>query len=629
MQLTNALIRLGAKPADKEEAIREVGRILVENGKVASAYVDAMLAREKQENTYLGNAVAIPHGTAHARHLIRETAIAVLQVPGGVVWEGDEPARLIVAIAAADNEHLGILKRLSTVVGDEALAERLCHTGEVDEIRAALSALTSEAVDAPAPATEATPREKFLVGVTSCPTGVAHTYMAQEGLEQGAKALGYAIKVETQGSIGAENVLGEEEIARADAVIIAADTNVDLERFRGKKLYRSGTKAAIHDGTALIRTALAQASVDGGTKTRDGSALGTVAATGERKAARVDFYKHLMTGVSYMLPFVVAGGLLIALGFAVGSFLYGEQGIFIYKAQYQGTLAFTLFKTGKDAFALFVPVLGAYIAYSIAGRPGIAPGMVGGAIAASSGAGFLGAILAGFIAGYFVDALARLIKLPRSLESLKPMIILPLVGTGVIGLLMYYVIAQPVSAVLEALTEWLNALQGSSSGLFGALLGAMMAFDMGGPVNKAAYTFSTALIGSDIFAPMAAVMAAGMTPPLAIFVATVLYKSRFSAEERQAGKAAAVLGISFITEGAIPFAAKDPLRVIPALMTGSAVAAAMSMWFDCQLRAPHGGIFVLFIPHAVSHVGLYVVAILAGTAVSALLLGVLKKRAVI
>lgn len=627
MELTNALIRLGAKPSDKTQAIREAAKLLVENGKVAPGYGDGMLARENQENTYLGNGVAIPHATANSRHLIHETAIAVLQVPDGVDWGEGETARLIVAIAAADTEHLGVLKRLSAVVGNEAVADRLCRTGDVDEIRAALSVLVGAPLDAPTAAPDPARGEKFLVAVTSCPTGVAHTYMAEEALTAGARTLGMTIKVETQGSVGAENVLGADDIARADGVIIAADTHVALERFTGKKVYRTGTRAAINDGVAVIETALAEATVHGGAAGGDDLLTRTAAAKAERKATQGGIYKHLMTGVSYMLPFVVAGGLLIALGFAVGSFMYGGQGIFIYEEQYQGTLGAILFAIGKNAFTLFVPVLGAYIAYSIAGRPGIAPGMVGALIAADSGAGFLGAILAGFIAGYFVAALARSIRLPRSLDSLKPMIILPLVGTLVVGLLMYTLIAEPVAYLLQALTGWLESLQGTSSGLLGALIGAMMAFDMGGPVNKAAYTFSTALIGSNIFAPMAAVMAAGMTPPIAIFVATLIFKTRFSAEERQAGKAAGVLGISFITEGAIPFAAKDPLRVIPALMIGSAVAGVMSMYFDCQLRAPHGGVFVLFIPHAVSHIGLYLVALAAGTAVSAALLGVLKKKA--
>ena len=615
MQLTTSLIRLGATPRDKNEAIRQVAALLAENGKVAPEYVEGMFAREAQENTYLGNGVAIPHGTPQSRHLIKETAIAVLQVPGGIDWEDGEgePAYLIVGIAASDNEHLAVLKRLSTVVGDEKVAERLAKTTDAEDIRRALSDVAGGESAAP----QATATGKFVIGITSCPTGVAHTYMAQEALEKGAQVLGHEVKIETQGSVGADNVLTAEDIARADVVIIAADTNVDPARFVGKRLYRTGTKAAINDAVQVINTAFASAPIFG-----DADA----AASASAKPERTGVYKHLMTGVSHMLPFVVAGGLLIALGFAIGSFMFGEQGIYIYKEEYAGTLGQTLFQIGKDAFALFVPVLGAYIAYSIAGRPGIAPGMVGAYIAANTGAGFLGAIVAGFIAGYFVAWLAKVIKLPRELDSLKPMIILPLVGTAVIGLLMYYLIAHPVADAQSALETWLKSLQGSSALLLGALLGGMMALDMGGPVNKAAYLFSSGLIASDVLGPMAATMAAGMTPPLAICCATMLYRNRFTEEERQAGKAAGVLGLSFITEGAIPFAAKDPLRVIPALMIGSAVTGALSMVFGCGLRAPHGGIFVLFIPNAVVNVWAYAFAIIVGTAVSTACLGVFKKR---
>ena len=615
MQLTTSLIRLGATPRDKNEAIRQVAALLAENGKVAPEYVEGMFAREAQENTYLGNGVAIPHGTPQSRDLIKETAIAVLQVPGGIDWEDGEgePAYLIVGIAASDNEHLAVLKRLSTVVGDEEVAERLAKTTDAEDIRRALSDVAGGESAAP----QATASGKYVIGITSCPTGVAHTYMAQEALEKGAQVLGHEVKIETQGSVGADNVLTAEDIARADVVIIAADTNVDPARFVGKRLYRTGTKAAINDAVQVINTAFVSAPIFG-----DADA----AASASAKPERTGVYKHLMTGVSHMLPFVVAGGLLIALGFAIGSFMFGEQGIYIYKEEYAGTLGQTLFQIGKDAFALFVPVLGAYIAYSIAGRPGIAPGMVGAYIAANTGAGFLGAIVAGFIAGYFVAWLAKVIKLPRELDSLKPMIILPLVGTAVIGLLMYYLIAHPVADAQSALETWLKSLQGSSALLLGALLGGMMALDMGGPVNKAAYLFSSGLIASDVLGPMAATMAAGMTPPLAICCATMLYRNRFTEEERQAGKAAGVLGLSFITEGAIPFAAKDPLRVIPALMIGSAVTGAPSMVFGCGLRAPHGGIFVLFIPNAVVNVWAYAFAIIVGTAVSTACLGVFKKR---
>lgn len=457
-----------------------------------------------------------------------------------------------------------------------------------------------------------------IVAITSCPTGIAHTFMAAEGLESGAKANNYTIKVETQGSVGAQNTLTEAEIANAEIVLIAADTNVDMSRFSGKRVYDTSTNAAIKDGAQVVRIAWQEAKAAA-------PAAGTTyadqvkAAKAQQSANRTGAYKHLMTGVSYMIPFVVAGGLLIALGFALG-------GIYVYEDANKGTLGWTLFTIGaKSGFALMVPILAGFIAHSIADRPGLAPGMIGGMIAASIGAGFIGGIAAGFLAGYTVKFLNDKIQLGRNLDGLKPVLILPLVGTAIVGLLMYYVLGGPVASALAAITGWLKGLQGSNAIILGLLLGSMMAFDMGGPVNKAAYAFATGLIASEVYAPMAAVMAAGMTPPLALALATVVFKNRFTADECEAGKATAVLGISFITEGAIPFAAKDPLRVIPALMIGSAVAGALSMVMGAELRVPHGGVFVLPIPNAVTNLGAYLIAIVAGTVVSALALAALKK----
>ena len=425
----------------------------------------------------------------------------------------------------------------------------------------------------------------FIVAITSCPTGIAHTFMAAEGLSQAAQALGHRIRVETQGSVGAQSTLSAGEIAEADLVIIAADTQVELSRFHGKRLFQSGTKPAISDGQGLLRRALAEAAPH----------LGATAAPEKPASERSGPYKHLMTGVSFMLPFVTAGGIMIALAFALG-------GIYAFDDAHKGTLAWALFQIGaKSAFALMVPILAGYIAYSIANRPGIAPGMVGGMLAASLGSGFLGGIIAGFIAGYGTDWLNRKIQLGRNLDGLKPVLILPVLGSLLVGLLMIYVIGGPVAALLGMLTEALKSLQGSSALVLGAIIGAMMAFDMGGPVNKAAYAFSTGLIASQVYTPMAAAMAAGMTPPLGIALATKLFADRFSADEREAGKAAGVLGLAFISEGAIPFAARDPLRVIPALMLGSAVAGAISMLAGVELKVPHGGVFVLPIPNAVSH----------------------------
>ncbi|PJL07373.1 PTS fructose transporter subunit IIC [Stenotrophomonas maltophilia] len=478
--------------------------------------------------------------------------------------------------------------------------------GEVlDDPLAALAQLA--ATSGTAPDADAS---KHIVAVTSCPTGIAHTFMAAEGLQQAAKALGHAIRVETQGSVGAQDALSDEEIAAADLVLIAADREVDLSRFAGKRLFKSGTKPAINDGQNLIRKALAEAGVQTGTA----SAGGTT-----EKAKVTGPYKHLMTGVSFMLPFVTAGGLLIALAFALG-------GIYAFDDAHKGTLAWSLFQIGaKSGFMLMVPALAGYIAYSIADRPGIAPGMIGGLVAVNMDAGFIGGILAGFIAGYGVHWINRALRLPRSLEGLKPVLILPVLGTLLVGLLMMYVIGTPVAGLLAWLTDWLRGMQGSSAILLGLLLGGMMAVDMGGPVNKASYAFSTALISSQVYTPMAATMIGGMTPPLGIALATWLFSNRFTAEERGTAGAAGVLGLSFVTEGAIPYAARDPLRTIPALILGSAVAGAISMAAGVELKVPHGGVFVLPIPNAVTHLGVYLLALVAGVAVTAVALRVLKK----
>lgn len=457
----------------------------------------------------------------------------------------------------------------------------------------------------------ATDGSKKLVGVTSCPTGIAHTFMAAEALKKGAAALGHDIKVETQGSVGAKNILTDEEIAQADAIVIAADTSVDTSRFAGKPIYQTGTKEALHDGAGVIQSALALPQ-----PTQEHYAQSVQQAKKQRSEQRTGPYKHLMTGVSYMLPVVVAGGLMIALAFAVGGIDVTEE---------QGTIGAALMTIGGAAFNLYVAVLSAFIAYSIADRPGLAPGLIGGLLAQSLGAGFLGGIISGFLAGYVTRFLANNIKLPQNFEGLKPVLILPLLATLIVGVLMVVFIGQPVQVALIALTNWLNNIGTANAVLLGLILGAMMGFDMGGPVNKAAYTFAVGLIAADIFTPMAAVMAAGMTPPLGLALATFLFKDRFNFEEQQAGKAASVLGISFITEGAIPFAAKDPLRVIPALMAGSAVAGAISMAGACGLRVPHGGIFVLLIPNAVSNLFVYALAILIGTVITTAVLFFTKR----
>ncbi|HOW76767.1 MAG TPA: PTS fructose-like transporter subunit IIB [Candidatus Competibacteraceae bacterium] len=523
-------------------------------------------------------------------------------------------------IAAADVVIIAADTRVDTArFADKPLYETATEPAirnGAEVIKAALASLSASLPPAPAALPAVTNLK--IVGITSCPTGIAHTFMAAEGLEQGAKSQGHAIKVETQGSVGAKNTLTAEDIAAADLVIIAADTQVDKTRFAGKRLHEASTKAAIHDGAALVRTAIEQAKVLG-VEVGGANNDQVQQAKTQQAAARTGFYKHLMTGVSYMIPFVVAGGLLIAISFAIG-------GINVFADANAGTLGWTLFQIGaKAGFTLMVPILAGFIAYSIADRPGIAPGMIGGMIASTIGSGFLGGIAAGFLAGYAVKWMSDYIRLPRTLDGLKPVLILPLLGTLVVGLLMYFVVGKPVAVALAEITAWLKGMQGSSAVFLGLLLGAMMAFDMGGPVNKSAYAFATGLIVSEVYAPMAAVMAAGMVPPLGLALATVLFKNRFSLDEREAGGATAVLGISFITEGAIPYAAKDPLRVIPALMIGAAVTGALSMVFGCELRVPHGGVFVLPIPNAVTNLGPYLIAIVVGTLITTGALFFLKR----
>ena len=454
----------------------------------------------------------------------------------------------------------------------------------------------------------------YIVAVTSCSSGIAHTFMAAEGLKKSAESLGYKIKVETQGSVGAKNLITPEEVKEADVVIIAADAFVDKTKFAGKRIYETGTKPAIHSGEEVIEKALALPEVDAldtslNDKVKD--------AKEQRSKARTGAYKHLMTGVSYMLPVVVAGGLLIALSFAVGG---------IHAGDHKGTFGWALMEIGGNtAFKLFIPIFSAFIAFSIANRPGITSGLIGGMLAMTINAGFLGGILSGFLAGYVTLALNNYIKLPENLEGIKPVLLLPLFSTFIVGLAMIYVIGPPIAFIMEGLAKWLMSLQNTSALFLGALLGAMMAFDMGGPVNKAAYTFSVGLLASSIYQPMAATMAAGMVPPLALGLAATLFKSRFTLEEQKASKPALVLGVSFITEGAIPFAAADPLRVIPCTVIGAAVTGAISMVGKCGLLAPHGGMFVLAIPNAIQHLGTYIIAILAGTAVTTIALYFVKK----
>ncbi|QFU02709.1 PTS system fructose-specific EIIBC component [Halomonas sp. THAF5a] len=458
-------------------------------------------------------------------------------------------------------------------------------------------------------AAAATAGGQSIVAVTACPTGVAHTFMAAEALAEAGRALGHPIRVETQGSVGAQDQLTEAEIRDAEVVILACDIEVDPTRFAGKRVYRTSTGSALKQPKPTLEAALAEAAVE------DGSAP---AAGGEARKSLKErgVYKHLLTGVSFMLPMVVAGGLLIALSFVFGIEAFQEE----------GTLPAALMQIGGGtAFALMVPVLAGYIAYSIADRPGIAPGMIGGMLASEIGAGFIGGILAGFLAGYVAKAVTRYVRLPASVESLKPILIIPLVASLVTGLTMIYVVGEPVAASLSGLTTFLENMGSTNALLLGGLLGAMMCFDMGGPVNKAAYTFGVGLLASETYAPMAAIMAAGMVPAIGMGISSFVAKAKFSEPEREAGKASFVLGLCFISEGAIPFAAKDPLRVIPVSMVGGAVTGALSMLFGAKLMAPHGGIFVLLIPNAITPVLLYLAAIVIGSLITGLGYAALKR----
>ena len=447
-----------------------------------------------------------------------------------------------------------------------------------------------------------------VVAVTACPTGVAHTFMAAEAIEAEAKKRGWWVKVETRGSVGAGNEITPEEVAAADLVIVAADIEVDLNKFSGKPMYRTST------GLALKKTAqeLDKALVESETFT----AMKSTSSTSSKKKESAGAYRHLLTGVSYMLPMVVAGGLCIALSFVFGIEAFKQQ----------GTLAAALMQIGGgSAFALMVPVLAGYIAFSIADRPGLTPGLIGGMLAVSTGAGFLGGIIAGFLAGYVAKAISSKLHLPQSMEALKPILIIPLVASLITGLAMIYIVGKPVAAIMEGLTHWLQAMGTANAVILGAILGAMMCTDMGGPVNKAAYAFGVALLSTQTYAPMAAIMAAGMVPPLAMGIATMVARKKFDKGQQEGGKAALVLGLCFISEGAIPFAARDPMRVIPCCIVGGAVTGAISMAIGAKLMAPHGGLFVLLIPGAITPVLGYLVAIVAGTLLAGLAYAFLKR----
>ncbi len=552
---------------------------------------------------------------------------AAIAAADGVIIAADiyiDPARFgakpMHAVSTAE-----AIRHTARVISDTVAAIAAAAGDVAEEVEAEEAGIVPETPPLPiAPSVAGV--AKRLVGITSCPTGIAHTFMAAEGLRRAAEELGHAMKVETQGSVGAKNVLTADEIAAADAVVIAADTKVDLSRFADKRIYQTGTKEALKHGDAVIEKALAsthilspaEAGVAGGEEV-SAAATGPQApgaGTGWRAIGK-GVYQNVMTGVSYMLPFVVAGGLMIAISFALQGNNIGQE---LDPESFAGRIN----GIGSAAFALFLPVLAGFIAYSIADRPGLAPGFVGGYLASQVGAGFLGALLGGFFAGYLTKYLAEYIKLPQSMQGLKPVLVLPVLGVLGTGLAMYYIIGEPISWVITELTDWLEGLQGTNAALLGLLLGGMMATDMGGPLNKVAYTTAVGLATSGIGGPMAAVMVAGMTPPLGLALATTLFPNRWLPDEQEAGKPAYVLGLSFITEGAIPFAARDPLRVIPAAIAGSAIAAAISLGFGVSTLVPHGGIFVFFVPNAMEKPLVWIMAMAVGMVITTAVLFVLK-----
>ncbi|MDH2066451.1 PTS fructose transporter subunit IIBC [Pantoea sp. GD03673] len=511
------------------------------------------------------------------------------------------------------------------VPDDAALNGKAVWLGDVQlairEPETFLNRAKAEAKTWQAPAAVATPAgapsapaqagaQKRVVAVTACPTGVAHTFMAAEAIQAEATRRGWWVKVETRGSVGAGNAITPEEVAAADLVIVAADIEVDLAKFAGKPMYRTSTGLALKKTAQELDKAVAEA------KPYKAAAAGQSNASEEEKKGGAGAYRHLLTGVSYMLPMVVAGGLSIALSFAFGITAFKEQ----------GTLAAALMQIGGgSAFALMVPVLAGFIAFSIADRPGLTPGLIGGMIATSINAGFLGGIIAGFIAGYAAKLISGKVKLPQSMEALKPILIIPLFASLITGLLMIYVVGKPVAGIMNGLTHWLANMGTANAVLLGAILGGMMCTDMGGPVNKVAYAFGVGLLSSQTYAPMAAIMAAGMVPPLAMGLATLVARRKFNKGQQEGGKAALVLGLCFISEGAIPFAARDPMRVLPCCIVGGAVTGAISMAIGAKLMAPHGGLFVLLIPGAITPVIGYLMAIIIGTAIAGLSYAVLKR----
>jgi len=628
-------INLNGTPAGKTEALNQCIDLMAKSGKIADVekYRKGVFAREEEGTTGIGMGIAIPHCKSDA---VTKAGLAAMVVKDGVDFESLDgtPAKIIFLIAAPnteDNVHLQVLSKLSVMLMDEQFTNSLINAGSVDEFLNIIDS-AEKAKDEKEAAKEAKAKEPvevkkddvFIVAVTACPTGIAHTYMAAEAIEKKAKELGYQVKVETRGSGGAKNVLTDDEIAKAAGVIVACDTNVPTDHFDGKKVIECQVSDGINKAEELIKRIAAG---DAPVFKASGKKEASHSSVGGKESIGHQIYKHLMNGVSHMLPFVVGGGILIAIAFLIDGFSVDLNSLPADQRANFGTItqAAAMFKgIGGTAFGFMLPILAGFIAMSIADRPGLAVGFVGGSIAANGTSGFLGALVAGFVAGYIVLLLKKVFsKLPESLDGMKPVLLYPLLGIFLVGVIMQFVVEPPIGALNTAINNGLNGLNGASAVVLGVLLGGMMSVDMGGPVNKAAYVFGTASIAAGNYNIMAAVMIGGMVPPIAIALATIFFKNKFTAEERKAGPTNFIMGLSFITEGAIPFAASDPLHVLPACVVGSAVAGGLSMAFGCTLMAPHGGIFVV---PTIGNPLMYLVALVIGSFIACGLLGLFKKK---
>ena len=615
--LSSQSIQIGAAPADKSAAINQLADLMEKGGSISDKqqYLKDVLAREASCTTGLGDGIATPHAKSAG---VKKAALAAMTVPAGIDFESldGNPARLFFMIAApegAADAHIELLQQLSTMIMDNDFKEALIAAKSKEEFLKIIDDKEAGRFGA-ASSEPAADSSKKILAVTACPTGIAHTFMAAEKLENTAKARGIWLKAETNGSGGAKNILTKAEIAEAACIIIAADKNVEMARFEGKPVIKVKVSDGINKADELIDRALS----GNAPIYHHAGAAAAEETEGDESAAR-KVYKHLMNGVSHMLPFVIGGGILIAIAFLVDTFDPANPGGFGSNTP----LAKFFMGVGGASFGFMLPVLAGFIAMSIADRPGLAVGFVGGAMAASGGSGFLGALLAGFAGGYIVLGLKKVFSaLPESLEGVKPVLIYPLLGILIIGILMQMIITPPVASINEWLLSTLASMDTSSRVMVGLIMGGMMAIDMGGPINKAAYVTGTGLLAGGEYGVMAAVMAGGMVPPLAIALCTTFFGNRFSESDRKTSLTNFIMGLSFITEGAIPFAAADPLRVIPSVAAGAATAGALSMAFDCTLRAPHGGIFVV---PTIGNPAMYLVAIAIGAVVGCIIMAVLKK----